>query len=166
MTSHQDTDSSTRRLQDCVGWYRQSGVSSYGVCSNGSCEMDAEYGSSVVGLELRWTPNRWMRHCGILRRTINTRKWRIGSGWKWWSRYEIISSYWIELFEVFWWLKYSLWCFRWWYRWCIRWRIRWRSCWCIHWLYRWYFRIDLWAPWLIRPRGELRTNTLVGHDKQ
>ena len=26
--------------------------------------------------------------------------------------------------------------------------------------------IDLWAPWLTRPRGELRTHTLVGHDKQ
>ena len=39
-----------------MGWYRQSGVSSYGVCSNGSCEMDAEYGSSVVGLELRTQP--------------------------------------------------------------------------------------------------------------
>ena len=56
MTSQQDTDSSTRGLQDCVGWYRQSGVSSYGACSNGSCEMDAEYGSSVVGLELRTQP--------------------------------------------------------------------------------------------------------------
>ena len=37
----------------CVGLCRQSGVSSYGVCSNEGCEIDAEHGSSVVGLEPR-----------------------------------------------------------------------------------------------------------------
>ena len=71
---------------DCVGWCRQSDVSFYGVWSNRGC---AEYGSSVVSPEFRWKPNCWMWYCGILRRIINMRKWRIGFGWKRWSQYEI-----------------------------------------------------------------------------
>ena len=98
MTWEQDTDSSTRRCEGdlhrrysdmsqlisdvhlaiatlrqlrlgCVGWCRQSGVSSYGGCSGG-CELETEYGSIVVGLVLYGRFNSWMWYCGSLNRTI------------------------------------------------------------------------------------------------